>query len=50
LWAALDHSKADATLFGAEDTDHVKLDRDLGLPEDPSTREMFRFVERVLTR
>jgi acetyl esterase/lipase len=48
LWAALDQAGVPATLFGAEGTDHVRLDRDLGLPEDPSTKMLFEFTDRVL--
>jgi arylformamidase len=48
LWAALDQAGVSARLFGAEGTDHVKLDRDLGLAGDPATKEVFEFTERVL--
>jgi len=48
LWAALDQAGIPATLFGAEGTDHVKLDRDLGLAGDPATRVLFEFTEGVL--
>ncbi|MCZ2074367.1 MAG: hypothetical protein HUU41_04580 [Bryobacteraceae bacterium] len=40
--------KSPATLFGAEGTDHVKLDRDLGLAGDPATRVLFEFTDGVL--
>ena len=48
LWAALDQAGIPARIFGAEGTDHVKLDRDLGLPEDAATRAIFEFTARVL--
>jgi arylformamidase len=48
LWAALDIARVPATIFGAESSDHVKLDRDLGLPGDPSTKALFDFTSRVL--
>ncbi|MCW5982591.1 MAG: alpha/beta hydrolase [Bryobacteraceae bacterium] len=48
LWAALDQAGIPATLFGAEGTDHVKLDRDLGLAGDPATKALFEFMDRVL--
>jgi acetyl esterase/lipase len=48
LWAALDMAGIPARLFGAGQTDHVKLDRDLGLPGDPATMELFDFTARVL--
>jgi len=44
LWAALDQAGIPATLFGAPSTDHVKLDRDLGLPNDPATAALFSFT------
>lgn len=46
LWAALDQAGIPATLFGAEGTDHVKLDRDIGLAGDPATKALFDFTER----
>lgn len=49
LWAALDQAGVRARLYGADNTDHVKLDRDLGLAGDPATREMFDFLASVLT-
>jgi arylformamidase len=48
LWAALDQAGVPATLFGAEGTDHVKLDRDLGVAADPATQALFEFTDRVL--
>lgn len=48
LWAALDQAGISATLFGADNTDHVKLDRDLGTAGDPSTQALFEFMARVL--
>ncbi|NWF83812.1 MAG: carboxylesterase family protein [Bryobacteraceae bacterium] len=48
LWAALDQAGVPASLFGAEETDHVKLDRDLGLPADPATQALFAFTSKVL--
>lgn len=38
------------TLYGARDTDHVKLNDNLGRPEDPPTAELFKFVDQVLER
>jgi acetyl esterase/lipase len=48
LWAALDQAGVPATLFGAEGSDHVKLDRDLGSANDPATRALFEFADQVL--
>jgi acetyl esterase/lipase len=48
LWAALDQAGVPATLFGAEATDHVKLDADIGLAGDPGTKALFDFTAKVL--
>lgn len=48
LFAALDQAGIRARIFGAENTDHVKLDRDLGVEGDAATRILFEFVEGVL--
>lgn len=48
LWSELQESKVPAKLFGAAATDHVRLDRNLGLPGDPSTAEVFAFVQAAL--
>lgn len=48
LWAALDQAGIPATIFGAEDTEHVKLDNDLGIPGDPSTKVLFEFTSQCL--
>jgi hypothetical protein len=37
-----------ATVFGAQDTDHGKLNSDLGLPNDPATKALFEFVGKAL--
>lgn len=48
LWAALDQAGVEAKLFGAEGTDHVKLDRNLGVAGDPATKALFEFTDRLL--
>jgi acetyl esterase/lipase len=48
LWAALDQAGVPAGIFGAEETDHVKLDRDLGIAGDPATKVLFEFTDRLL--
>jgi arylformamidase len=48
LWAALEQAGVPARIFGAEETDHVKLDRDLGVAADPATKVLFEFTEKVL--
>lgn len=34
--------------FGVRDTSHVKLNDDLGLPDDPATQALFEFSDQVL--
>jgi acetyl esterase/lipase len=48
LWSELREAGVAANTFGAGGTDHVRLDRDLGTPGDPSTAELFAFVETAL--
>lgn len=48
LWDALDQAGISATIFGADHTDHVKLDRDLGASGDPATSQLFAFTARIL--
>jgi hypothetical protein len=50
LWSELREAGVEAKMFGAPGTDHVKLDRDLGVPGDPSTPELFAFVDAALKR
>jgi hypothetical protein len=35
-------------VFGARETTHSKLNADLGLPDDPATRELFQFLEPLV--
>jgi arylformamidase len=48
LWEALEQAGVPAKLFGAEGTDHVKLDRDLGTAGDPATKVLFEFAGQLL--
>jgi len=50
LWSELQEANVPAKIFGATGTDHVRLDRDLGVPADPSSEELFAFVEAVLKK
>jgi arylformamidase len=36
------------TIFGAKDSGHVKLNDDLGLPDDPATKALSEFVTKAL--
>jgi len=37
-------------VFGAKDTWHVKLNDDLGIPEDPATKALSEFIASVLKK
>jgi arylformamidase len=37
------------TVFGASETTHSKLNADLGLPNDPATKELFKFLSPLVT-
>jgi acetyl esterase/lipase len=47
LYAALDQAGVPAKLFGGEGTDHVRLDRNLGVQGDAATQVLFEFVDRL---
>jgi arylformamidase len=38
------------TLFGARETTHNKINADLGLPDDPSTKALFEFLGKALKK
>ena len=44
LGAVLKEAGVPVTVFGASETTHNRLNADLGLPEDPSTQELFKFL------
>ncbi|HWE36780.1 MAG TPA: alpha/beta hydrolase [Isosphaeraceae bacterium] len=44
LAAALKGAGVPATVFGARETYHRKINADLGLPDDPATKALFAFV------
>ena len=39
-----------ATLFGGKETTHNRINADLGLPDDPATKELFQFVHEALKK
>ncbi|MDA0589460.1 MAG: alpha/beta hydrolase [Planctomycetota bacterium] len=45
LGAVLTSSGIPNKVFGARETTHNKLNADLGLPDDPATKELFEFVD-----
>jgi arylformamidase len=48
LAAALTAADVPTTVFGASETTHNKLSADLGLPDDPATTALFRFLDPLL--
>jgi len=44
LAAVLKDAGIPTKAFGAKDTYHVKLNDDLGLPEDPATKALYEFI------
>ncbi len=36
------------TVFGARETTHSKINADIGLPDDPATKALFAFLDRIL--
>ncbi len=50
LGAVLKAAGIPATLFGARETYHTKINADLGLPGDPATKALFEFVNDALKK
>jgi acetyl esterase/lipase len=50
LRAALKAADVSVTVFGASETTHNKLNADLGLPDDPATKELFNFLGPLVAR
>jgi acetyl esterase/lipase len=50
LGNALKGAGVPVTLFGAKETNHSKLNADLGLPDDPATKALLEFVGKVLKK
>ncbi|MCA9054957.1 MAG: alpha/beta hydrolase [Planctomycetaceae bacterium] len=48
LGAVLTAAEIPVTVFGARETTHSRLNADLGLPDDPATMELFRFLEPLV--
>lgn len=48
LRAVLSAAGVPATVFGASETTHNKLNADLGLPDDPATKELFKFLRPLV--
>ncbi len=50
LATALQQAGVPAALYAAEGKDHVSLNADLGLPDDPPTQVLLRFLRNVCNR
>ncbi len=50
LASVLTKAGISAKAFGAKDTEHSKINEDLGMPDDPSTKALFDFVDDVLKK
>jgi acetyl esterase/lipase len=50
LEAVLKESGIPATAYGKRDTNHSRLNDDLGQGEDPATQELFKFLEPLVAR
>lgn len=50
LGAVLKEAGVPVKIFGAKDTSHVKLNDNLGLPDDPATAALFEFVPAGLKK
>jgi hypothetical protein len=48
LGAVLREAEIPVKVFGARETTHNRLNADLGLEEDPATRELFAFLEPLV--
>jgi acetyl esterase/lipase len=48
LGAVLKDAEIPVQVFGARETTHNKLNADLGLPDDPASAELFKFLEPLV--
>ncbi len=48
LGAVLKDAGIPVKVFGARETTHNKLNADLGLPDDPATKEFFKFLDPLM--
>jgi arylformamidase len=50
LASVLEKAGVTTKLFGAKDSEHSKINENLGKPDDPSTKAMFEFVGEMVKR
>ncbi len=48
LGNVLEAAEVPVRVFGARETTHVKLNRDLGLPDDPATEALYQFLDPLV--
>ncbi len=48
LGSKLNAAKIPAKIYGAKETNHNRLNANLGIPDDPATIELFTFVQQAL--
>jgi acetyl esterase/lipase len=48
LGNVLEKAEIPVTVFGGRETTHNKLNADLGLPDDPATKELFKFLDPLV--
>ncbi|MDA1052861.1 MAG: alpha/beta hydrolase [Planctomycetota bacterium] len=48
LGAVLQAAEIPVQVFGARETTHNKLNADLGLPDDPATQELYKFLDPLV--
>ncbi|HEV3025888.1 MAG TPA: alpha/beta hydrolase [Pirellulales bacterium] len=50
LGAVLKETGVPVTVFGAKETNHSKINADLGLADDPATKALFEFISEALKK
>lgn len=50
LAAVLKDADVPVKAFGAQETNHTRINAELGTPDDPSTKQLFEFVDSVIRR
>lgn len=50
LAEALRDAELNVVIYGKRDSNHSRLNNDLGKPDDPATQELFKFLDRTLKR
>ena len=50
MGAVLKEAGVPVTVFGAKETNHTRINAELGMPDDPSTKSLFDFVGEALKK